>query len=330
LADLPLVLVELDEDGPTAQSLGILARARTVFGAAAAAVCGPGAVAAAAALGRFGADRVYLSDTGAPAGGTVSLQIDAVSQLVAAHGFSDVLFPGSSAATDAAGALSARLEAGVNWGLSDIALDAGELRGVRLSPDRALQTMVGWTTRRRLAVFARGAFATAPPAGPAGPAAVIPLPVPTRPRQQVIVRAAAAVSMPARTLGAADVIVAGGRGMREPSVLRDLEELARLVGGAVGVSMPIVDRGWYPYEHQVGSATPSVRPRIYIACGISGSLQHRIGMQESSFIVAINTDRDAPIMSFCDVGVVGDLHEVLPRLITLFRQTRRGERPEPV
>ncbi len=113
----------------------------------------------------------------------------------------------------------------------------------------------------------------------------------------------------------ADVIVAGGRGLGGPEGFKLIQQLADALGGVVGASRPCVDAGWIAYAHQVGQSGRTVRPKLYIAAGISGALQHKVGMQNSDFIIAINADPNAPIFQVADVGIVGDLYEVIPAMI---------------
>jgi electron transfer flavoprotein alpha subunit len=117
----------------------------------------------------------------------------------------------------------------------------------------------------------------------------------------------------------ADIIVSGGRGVGKPEGFALLKELANVIGGAVGASRAAVDSGWIAYEHQVGQTGKTVKPKIYVACGISGAIQHLAGMRTSDCIVAINKDPDAPIFKNATVGIVGDMYQIVPKLVEKFR-----------
>src|SRR6056297_2777456 len=118
----------------------------------------------------------------------------------------------------------------------------------------------------------------------------------------------------------ADIIVAGGRGVGDRDGFNRIEKLAQTLNGEVGASRAVVDEGWIDKEHQVGQTGKTVKPRIYIACGISGAIQHKAGMDNSDIIIAVNTDPEAPIFEACDYGIVGDLHQVVPMLKEAFEQ----------
>ena len=122
----------------------------------------------------------------------------------------------------------------------------------------------------------------------------------------------------------ADIIVSGGLGMGEAKGFELMQELASTLGGAVGASRPTVDEGWIDYRHQVGLSGRTVRPQLYMACGISGAVQHQAGMKTSDVIIAINKDPEAPIFKISSLGVVGDLYEVIPRLIRKIKEHGEG------
>ncbi len=248
---------------------------------------------------------------------------DVVVEALAHYGF-DTLWCATTVVTaDMAAAIAARLEAGLVWGLSDVDLSGGRLLGRRLAQGDSVLAEMAWTTKIRIGLFRP--HACEPVAADPAPDAVIEL---------VEVAASASVSRPrllARTpfdagdalpLAAADVVVSGGRGIGVAKNLSLIRDLAAVLGGVAGVSLPLVEMGWAPRSMQVGQTGTVVRPRLYVACGISGQIQHRVGMENSGTIVAINKDADAPIMSFCDLAVVAEIQSVVPPLIELLRQRR--------
>jgi electron transfer flavoprotein alpha subunit len=123
----------------------------------------------------------------------------------------------------------------------------------------------------------------------------------------------------------ADIIVSGGKGLGEPTGFETIRELAQAIGGAVGASRPTVDEGWMEYRHQVGLSGRTVRPKLYMACGISGAVQHLAGMKTSDVIISINKDPDAPIFNVSSLGAVGDLYEVIPLLIQRIKEHKDND-----
>ena len=124
----------------------------------------------------------------------------------------------------------------------------------------------------------------------------------------------------------ADILVGGGRGLGAAEGFKLCEELAESMGGAVAATRAVVDAGWYPYAAQIGQTGKTVAPKLYLAAGISGAIQHKVGMQSSENILAINKDQNAPIFEFSDLGVVGDLHKIVPKLTEAIKAKKGAER----
>ncbi|HXG76893.1 MAG TPA: electron transfer flavoprotein subunit alpha/FixB family protein [Gaiellaceae bacterium] len=297
-------------------SLGVLSKAASL-GEAAGVVLGPGARELAARAGAFGAAKAYASEHEALAAPLPQPRVDALAALVEQTGADTVLFGSSVLSADVAAGLAARLEAGLNWDLTELALEGDELVGRRPALGDTVLVEVGWKGTPRLALVRSGAF---DPVESGGEAAVEEFsfePSDFSTQATLVEQTQEAASGP--SIEDADVIVAGGRGLGSPEAFSLLEELAAALGGAVAATRAVVDAGWYPYATQVGQTGKTVSPRLYVACGISGAIQHKVGMQGSGTIVAINKDPNAPIFDFCDLGVVGDLHQIVPKLTELVR-----------
>jgi len=237
------------------------------------------------------------------------------------HGFDTVLFAASVLAADVAGGVSARLDAGLNWDLSDLERDGDALVGKRLALGDTVQVDVGWTAEPRLGLIRSGSFE---PAEQGGEGAVEEVAVQLEDfsaRAEMVEQAHEEQTGP--SIEEADILVAGGRGLGSPEAFSIVEELASVLGGAVASTRAVVDAGWYPYQTQVGQTGKTVSPKLYIGCGISGAIQHKVGMQTSQVIISINKDENAPIFEFSDVGVVGDVHQVVPQLTALVK-ARKG------
>jgi len=298
-------------------SLGVLSKAASLGGDVAGVVVGSGVRDAAARAGEYGASRVFVADDPSLEAPLPQPRVDVLASLVRDQGFDNVLFGQSILAADLASGLAARLEAGLNWDLTDVTADGDRLVGKRPALADSVLVDVGWKSTPRLALFRSGSFEAAPTGGSAE---LLDTPVQLEDfssRSLLVGQDQEARSGP--SIEDADVIVAGGRGLGKPEGFGMLEELAKALHGAVAATRAVVDAGWYPYASQVGQTGKSVAPKLYIACGISGAIQHKVGMQSSGTIVAINKDANAPIFEFCDLGVVGDVNEIVPKLTELVR-----------
>src|SRR5215470_12769453 len=317
-----LVFLEHHAGALAQGSLGVLSHAASLDGVeVGAVVVGAGALdALAAEAGTYGASVVHVATDDAFEPPLPQPRVDVLERVVRDGGYDTVLFSNSVLAADVAAALSARLDAGLNWDLVDLAVRDDAPVGTRLALADSVAVEVAWRGETRLALFRSGSFeATAR----GGDARVEPVTV-------ELSDATRAITISERALRAdegpsiedAEVVVAGGIGLGSAEAFALAEELAGLLGGAVGATRAAVYKGWYPASAQIGQTGRTVSPKLYVALGISGAVQHKVGMQSSKTIVAINSDANAPIFEFSDLAVVGDVHVIVPQLIERLRARR--------
>ena len=318
------ILVFLEHSGSEIQknNLGVLAKAVSLGAEVSGVVIGQAVAGLVEQAGRFGATTVYVADDAALAAPLPQPRVDVIARLQGEQSFDAILFAGSVLASDIAAGLAARLDAGLNWGLVDVAADGGKLVGTQPSLGDSVYVQVGWKSTPAIGLVRSGSFE---PKETGGSAQSVPLAVALEEfssRVTLVEQLREASEGP--SIEEADIIVAGGRGLGTPDNFGLLEELAKELGGAVAATRAVVDAGWYPYSTQVGQTGKSVAPKLYIAAGISGAIQHKVGMQSSQVIVAINKDSNAPIFEFSDFGVIGDLITVVPKLTELVKARKAG------
>jgi electron transfer flavoprotein alpha subunit len=245
----------------------------------------------------------------------------ALHQLIESQAPEAVVFPHTYQVRDYAPKLAARLGKSLISDVVDVKADGGAVILVRQLFGGKLNSDIHPQREPALASIQAGAFRAAEPIGPAG--AVQQFPVQIDP-SQIHSQPEAPYQETARSvdLGAADVIVSVGRGIKERDNLPVVEALAEALGAELAASRPICDNGWLPMERQVGSSGQTVSPKVYFAIGISGAIQHLVGMKGSKTVVAINKDENAPIFETADYGVVGDLFEVVPALVDEIRKAK--------
>ena len=302
----------------TTTSLELLSHARTLSGTVAAIAWGEHATQLALEAGQYGATTLYdvgplgRALPGAPVASAIQLLVSSVGAPDA------ILVPNSYDGRDIAGRLSARLDRPVLTNVTGLA-DEGGLVTEHPVFGGTQTVRARFTAEGPGIIVVRAKSFAAEPSGGAS-AAILAAPV-----GDLGAEAGATITtshVEERTgpkLEEAAVVVSGGRGLGEADKYALIEEAAKLLHGAAGASRAIVDAGWVPYSHQVGQTGKTVKPMVYIACGISGATQHMVGMKGSKNIVAINKDPDAPIFQIADFGVVGDVHKVLPALIAALK-----------
>jgi electron transfer flavoprotein alpha subunit len=296
-------------------TLEMLAKARELAGTVECVYAGPDADAIAATVGAHGATVVHAAGdlSGALPGVAVAA---AIADAVAAGNGPDAVFFGTTYdGRDVAGRLSVRLDAPVITNIVDLVERDGHLAGVEPVFGGTQNVLTRFTTDKTAIFLIRPKSFAAEESG-GGAASVSPLAVPdTGATGTARIQNRHAEEKSGPQLDEAAIVVSGGRGLGEAANYQMIEDLAKALGAAPGASRAIVDAGWVPYSYQVGQTGKVVKPTVYIACGISGATQHLVGMKGSKNIIAVNKDPEAPIFSVADLGIVGDVHKVLPKLL---------------
>jgi len=308
------VYAEATDGNVSNTTLELLTKARELAGTVEAVFGGDGA-SVAATLGEYGATTVHA--TGDLGGVLAGVPVAAAIAAAVAGGAAPdaILFGTSYDGRDVAGRLSVALDRTVITNNVDLEEDGGALVCTEPVFGGATLVKTKFTGAGPNLVLVRPKSFSAEPSGGA-PAAVEALAVPdtgAAGAARVTNRFVEERSGP--SLDDAAIVVAGGRGLGESDKFELVEDLAKLLGAAPGASRAIVDAGWVPYSYQVGQTGKVVKPTVYIAAGISGATQHMVGMKGSKNIIAINKDAEAPIFAVSDLGIVGDVHKVLPQLI---------------
>jgi electron transfer flavoprotein alpha subunit len=302
-------------DGKVATiTLELLAKARTLGGTVEAFYGGSDADAIAATLGAHGATAVHA--TGDLGGSLLGVPVaSALAAKVAAGDGPDLILLGTTPdGRDIAGRLSAKLDQPLLSNNVDFTVEGDKV--VATTPIFGGSTDVSTTLTGdgpAIVLVRPKSFAAEESDG--GPATVQALEVPADAQGGAKVTNRHVEESTGPKLDEATVVVSGGRGLGEADKYEMIETLAKLLHGAPGASRAIVDAGWVPYAYQVGQTGKVVKPTVYLACGISGATQHLVGMKGSKNIIAINKDEEAPIFGVADLGIVGDVHKVLPKLI---------------
>jgi len=277
-------------------------------------VIGSGVQAIAAELGGYGAVRVLAADDARLQYYSTTAYAALVAEAARREKASIILLPASQMGKDLAPRVGAKLSAGIASDCTALAVNGGTIVATR--PVYAGKALIDVTVTSDVKIFSLrpNVFTAVPVSG--GTATVESFPVSLTDADFAVRATGVKVAVGRPDVTEATIVVSGGRGVKAPEHFTLIEQLADSLGGAVGASRAVVDAGWRSHEEQVGQTGKTVSPTLYIACGISGAIQHLAGMSSSKYIVAINKDKDAPIFQVADYGIVGDLFEVVPALTT--------------
>src|SRR6185295_16901556 len=314
-----------DEGNFNKNSLGAISEAAKLAGElgteAAAVVVGEVGDEACAALGAYGAGKVYRAKA-APEG-LAQPVVDVMAKVIANEGFSYALFGGGLLGFEIGAGLTARLNAGVTMEVTEVKAQDGKLVAERPVLQDSAIVDVGYVGDPGIIIGRLNAFDATERDG--GSAEVVDVEVELSEWSTKATMVNRGEQRGADVnIEDAEILVGGGRGLGEAANFKLAEELAAALGGAVAATRAVVDAGWYPYAAQIGQTGKTVAPKLYLAAGISGAIQHKVGMQSSENILAINKDQNAPIFEFSDLGVVGDLHKILPKLTEAIKAKKGG------
>ncbi len=311
-----LTFVEQRGGVPRKASLEALSQARRVAQGAGWSVCavlvGHGVKDKAAELGAWGAQTVHVADDERLALFSAEGYAAAIVAAATACPPSAIFMAATITGKDLSGRVAARLGTGCLADVVAVSLAGEKIQAVRpVYSGKALATVEGWSSKPVVVTLRPNVF---PAEAGGGVAQVVDLPpLEAKIRSKVIeVKAAEGGEL---DVAEADIIVSGGRGLKAAENFALIRSLAEPLGAAVGASRAVVDAGWIAHKHQVGQTGKVVSPSLYIACGISGAIQHLAGMSSSKVIVAINKDPEAPIFKVADYGVIGDLFQVIPPMV---------------
>jgi electron transfer flavoprotein alpha subunit len=310
-----LVLAEHTADGEVKKvTLELLTAARRL-GSPSVVWTGPGAEAAQARLGEYGAEKVYAADSADFADYPAAPAAELLAALVADKAPAAVLVAGTTEGKEIAGRLAVKTRSGV---LTDaVNVTAGDTGApVAEQPNFGGSITVRSTVRSGTPIIAvRPNAISAEPSPAAAAVEAVAFTASDAAKTAKITDRVVAAKGERPDLTEAQIVVSGGRGTGSEDGFKIIEKLADSLGAAVGASRAVTDAGWYPHQFQVGQTGKTVSPQLYLAVGISGAIQHRAGMQTSKTIMAVNKDAEAPIFEIADYGVVGDLFTVVPQLI---------------
>jgi electron transfer flavoprotein alpha subunit len=314
------VYAELGDGKLAPTSLELMAKAR-MLGDVEAIALGSGAKAAAETLGKHGAKVVHVNEDGAFDDFIAEPATAALETLCKESAPDLILFGFTPDSREVAGRLAARLGVGLISNAADVAADGGGFvarvpyfGGAKLASMKA--------NKKPAIILIRPKSIEASESGGTAQVKDLAVSIDAGAKRAHITERVVEASEKVK-LEEAKVVISGGRGMGGPDNFPLLEDLANALGGAVGASRAVVDAGWVPYSMQVGQTGKSVRPGVYIAVGISGAMQHTVGMKASKVIIAINKDAEAPIMKMADLGVVGDALKIVPALTAAVKARKR-------